>query len=276
MDRIADLSVFYLLQSPLFWLALIIISFYLIERLYFGIHCLEWTSRRTRHLSYCNGIAGFYKSEIDGTSELQQTADSVSHGRNVEHCNGHVLQNDDMPTVFHNFIQKRLIPAFHSQCQQGDHKFAVLALSNISRVDDIENVKFRQITFNGVPLVDSSRAMYPQPYRYENYIVARPDGSVHPEAMIMAQVPALVKAYKLKERCYIRCRKPKFGILYCWTMPCSTCTKLIIQSLSGVCSVRVVVAYTQRNETEKDHVIHKNRQMLTSAGFAVVKVDAGK
>lgn len=282
MEEIIDLAVTlfcYVTHAPLFWVALVFASFYLIERLDLGIHCFRWTSTSGRDRStsgrdrgFCNGSVYCRESKLDGICALQQTADSENQDRNGKlHSNGHVCR---VPPVFHNFIQKRLIPSFHSQCQDGEHNFAVLVLSTITSVHDIESVKFRQVTFNGMPLVDPRRITYPQSYRYENYVVSRPDGSDHPEAMIMRQVPALIKAYKMKERCYIRNPTPKFGVLYSSTMPCSACTKLIIKSLSGVCAVGVILAYTHRNE-EKGSLIRKSHQMLTSAGFVVVKVDAG-
>lgn len=251
----------YVLQTPLFWWTFIITSFYLIERLDLGIHSFRW--RRSRDQGYCNGSIDSHEEETDGPNDKCQV-------RNGKNSNGHLHMNG---AVFHSFIQKRVIPNFRSQCQEGEHSFSVLILSNITSVQDIERVKFRQVTFNGMPLVDSKRTMYPKPYRYENYIVARPDQSEHPEAMIMKEVPALVKAYGSKERCYIRNPVPKFGLLYSWTMPCSVCTKLIVKSLSKVCSEKVVLAYTRSNETEKESVVRDSHRILTSSGFMVVRVE---
>lgn len=263
----------HVLQTPLFWWAFIIISFCLIEILDLGTHSLRWTTRVSRDKAYCNGSVHRYEEETGGPcGELHQTPDPAGRDRMVKKINGHVNQNG-VPMVFHNFIQRRLIPTFRSQCQDRDYRFSVLVLSDITSVQDIEKVKFKQITFNGMPLVDPRKIMYPPSYRYENFIVARPSESEHPEAMIMKEIPALVKAYGLNERCHIRSPTPKFVLLYSWTMPCSACSKLIVKSLSRVCIKRVMLAYSQKNEAEKDSVVRESHQILTSAGFVVVKVD---
>ena len=276
--------VYHFLQTPIFWWAFIFLSFYLIEKFDFGSDCFSLTWIRkgwkeacsyTRNDSRCyTSIVVCPESETDGAIELQPTLDEASSAGDDGYYSDQVLQNGQVQTTLQNFVQKRLIPSFQSHCLEGDDRFAVLVLSNITNVDDIGEVKFRQVTFNGVPLVDSSRTTYPQSYRYENYVVARPNGSEHPEALIMRQIPALVRAYKQKERCYIRNPTPKFGILYCRTMPCAMCTKLILKFLAGVCSEKTVLAYTQRNVTENRSVIRRSQDLLISAGFMLVQMVA--
>lgn len=195
-------------------------------------------------------------------------------------CNGHVsnghahgmngVNRRTVPKVFHEFMQSQVIPRFRKQCTRKDSgDFAMLVFTHIDSLWDIESVQFRQITFNGKPLVDSKLTTYPEQYRYDNYIVARTSETEHPEALIANKVPALLAAFGKAERCYIRNPVPKFGILYTRSVPCGQCTEKIIKSLAGVCRKQTVMAYSEENTLDGKESI----QRLTAAGFIVVKIN---
>ena len=250
-------------MNPICWWAAIFLALFLIERYQLGTHCFSWPNGAAK-----NKIER--KTFMNGTIRGLDTTD----GKCV---NGmHHSKDIQIPYVFHKFVRTKVMSQFQLQCQSSDNRFAVLVFSRIKNLMDIEKVDFKQITFNGRSLVDSRLSMYPQDYRFENYVVARLGSrdTEHPESLITEKVPLLLSAYGRSERCYLRETTPKFAILYCWAMPCIHCTQLIIKSLSGVCSKGVVVAYSNltvpggggKKEGEKSH------QLLTDAGFIVVNI----
>lgn len=255
--------------SPLSWWILIIFSLFLIEKFELGPHSFSvcwWTSSKRSKVKQVmmNGAFPQHYDSIDGTS---------INGHDILHAksNGVMQTKNGVPLVFHNFIRRQIIPKFSSQRQENNEMFAVLVLSRISSLEEIREVKFKLITFNGQPLVNSRLITYPQEYRYENYVVARSGKTRHPEALITKQVPKLVQAYGKSERCYLRNPAPKFGLLYSWFLPCSHCTDLIIERLSGVCKKEMVLAYSHLGG-EGDEM---NSKRLTDAGFTVVRVESG-
>lgn len=251
-----------IVTSSLTWWSLVILALYLLERFDLGVHSLPWNwkKRRSSLKGWMNGSLN-HKDSIDGPS-------TCSNGH-IHRPNG--ISRRTVPIIFHEFIQSQVIPAFRMQCTRKDNggDFAVLVFTHIDSLQDVTSILFRQITFNGKPLVDSRLTTYPEHYRYDNYIVARSSQTEHPEALIASEVPALLAAYRKAERCYIRNPVPKFGVLYARSMPCSVCTEKIIKSLAGVCRKRTVVAYS--DEDTRDGI--KNAQRLTNAGFIVVKIN---
>lgn len=245
-----------LLSSPVTFWILIILTLQLIERFHLGPHIFTW--RRRRSLStepWTNVTCDF----IDGQG-LQ--SNGVGHAQ-------YSANEKTAPSVFQKFIQTKLIPTFCKQCKNKDDKFAVLVFSQINSLHEIKKLIFKQITFNGKPLVDSRQTTYPEKYRLENYIVAQSSQTEHPEALIAKQVPALLAAFRKSERCHIHNPTPKFGILYSWEMPCPECSKSIIKSLAGVCRRKVVLAYSQESTGEGK----ENVKRLTDAGITVVKIN---
>ena len=247
-----------MLHSSITWWSLVVLSLYLLERFDLGMHSFPWNWRKRKEYEngWLNGWIG--KGSIDGP------------------CNGHIHAhrrsglNRSVPLIFHRYIRSQVIPTFRKQCvRRGiDKNFAMLVFTHIDSLLDIEQLVFRQITFNGKPLVDSKLTTYPERYRYDNYLVARASESDHAEALIADRVPALLAAYGQAERSHIRNPVPWFGILYSRTMPCGQCTEKIIQSLAGVCRKRTVIVYSEDDDLDGK----VNAKRLTKAGFVVVRI----
>lgn len=253
-----------LTTNPLSWWIFTILALYLMERFELGPHSFPWNWRKKQtHLdtNSCSNGSSKHHESTDGP-----TVAMTSVGKHIKCVR---KDNGVVPQIFHRFIQTHLIPTFRMQCKDKDDQFAVLILSQIDTLHDVGTVVFRQVTFNGTPLVDSRLTTYPEKYRYDNYIVARSAKTEHPEALIAREVPTLLAAFRKVERCYIRNPVPRTGIFYSWNMPCSQCTELIVKSLSGACRKKVVIAYTQENAKEGK----KNLQCLVEAGFTVVRIN---
>ena len=176
-----------------------------------------------------------------------------------------------IPDSFRKFVRSQVIPTFRMHCRNSDGRFSVLVFSHVSSLRDVGRTSFRQITFNGKPLVDSSQATYPEAYRYENYVVARSNGNEHPEGLIAKEVTALLAGFGRAERCYIRNPVPTFGLLYCSSLPCHACSKKIAESLSRVCRKRMVVAYSHEEGTKEQ--IRASIRCMVDAGISVTKID---
>lgn len=246
--------------SSLTWWSLLVLALYLLEKFDVGVHSLPWHWRRRRKISLV--LKGGW---TNGSTE-------TTDGYMVQTCCSRHASNGTVPSTFHDFIRSQVIPSFRMQCSghgTDSEDFAVLVLTHISSLEDVGKVPFRQITFNGKPIVDSRLTTYPEKYRYDNYVAARSSETKHPEALIAGQVPSLLSAYGRAERSYLRNPTPKLGILYTRTMPCDQCTEEIIKSLGGVCRERTVLAYS-----EEDMRIGsaENRQRLRAAGFTVVRI----
>lgn len=277
-----------ILRSPFLWWSVIISLFYLIEKLDLGVHCFSWLDRlrrRRRHhhdnnAAVCNGkqtlhtVNGIHSGSNHSECEESKIGNGCTGNgriRNGHSYSGHVIQNGHVPTVLNDFIRRAVIPTFKPHTEGKEPHFSVLVLSNISSVGEVKHVNFRQVTFNGRPFVDPKLTVYPQSYRYENYIVARPSGDKHAEALIIKDLQTLLKAYGVKERCYLRSPAPKFGLMYCWTMPCSDCTQLLVNRLSSVCSQKFVLVYSHEN-SEKWSKVQESRRTLKAAGILVAKI----
>ena len=199
---------------------------------------------------------------------------TVGNGHAI--LNGHkiqreyIVENGHVLIVLKNFILNTVIPTFRWQAK-GEPDFSVLVFSNISSMQRIKEINFSLVTFDSMPLVNSKMTTYPQSYRYDNYIVARPSGSNHAEDLIINELKSLIKAYGTKERCFLRNPVPKFGLLYSWTMPCSDCAKAIASSLSKLCSYKFVLVYSQQNYQRRDRT-EESLRVLKEAGVLVAKV----
>ena len=242
-------------NNPLSWWILILLVLYLMEVLQIGPHSFPWNWKKEKagkgSSKVCmNGVKGplYERDECDGD------------------------QQGEAPEAFHRFIRTRVVPTFRKQCVNGNNRFAVLLFSHVNNLRHVKNTRFRQITFNGKPLVDASLATYPEAYRYENYGVARSNDSEHPEALIAKQVPALLAGFGKAERCYLRNPIPTFGILYTSAAPCSQCTADIIRSLATVCRKRMVVVYDSHNDDSKESETEKNFQRMMEAGISVIRI----
>lgn len=257
--------------SPISWWVFIIFSLYLMERFQLGTHSLPWNYwRRKSKVSpqyvkeWRNGFK--HDDEAEDVDGCMMTEHLHAYKNGVRHVNG--LSNRPFPQQFKEFIRSQVVPKFRMQCKNNEGRFAVLILSHISSLRNTQDLVFRQITFNGKPLVDSTLTTYPEPYRFENYVVAQSTESVHPEVSLVRQIPALLAGFGRTERCYLRDPVPRTGILYCSEMPCSACTELLVESLAGVCKKRTVLAYSQ-DETKDGK---KNFQRLVDAGISVIKI----
>ncbi len=243
-------------NNPLTWWILILLGLYLMEVFQLGPHSLPWNWRREKNSK--------------NTKECKNGSLKASYSNGIgpyDECDGSTV-----PDTFHRFVRTKIIPTFRMQCKDSDERFAVLVFSHVTSLRDVRHTRFRQITFNGQPLVNPSLVTYPEAYRYENYVVARPDGNNHPEVLITKQVPNLLAGFGKAERCYIRNPIPTFGILYCSSLPCSQCTGKIIDSLSTVCRKRMVVAYGQQEDDDTKEA-KANFQRMVDAGISVVKID---
>ena len=263
-------TLFILMRSPLFWWIIVFCLFFIIEKFDLGIHCFSWFKNLKKGQADCsNGTVSNSEEQVDGANGFHPISNSDLHDSRT--TNSHVLQNGHVPVVLHNFVRHKLIPTFSSHSKEEDPHFSVLVLSNIPSEQKIKEVKFRQVTFNGMPLVDPQRLTYPHSYRYENYIVARPSESEHAEAMIVKELKSLVKAYGVKERCYLRTPVPKFGLLYSRTMPCTECIELVAKTLPSICSQKIVLVYSQESSEERD-IVQENLRTLKNAGIMVAKI----
>lgn len=258
--------------SPLSWWTVIILSLWVMEKFELGVHSLPWNyywRTKKRDLSpvhtngdWRNGFSG-HGEDTDGSSD---NLHAYSNG--VAHLNG--FSRPLVPLQFKKFIRSQVVPKFRMQCKNSDGRFAMLVFTHLRSLREIQGLEFRQITFNEKPLIDPSVATYPEPYRLENYVVAQATSTEHPEGLIARQIPALLAGFGRAERCFLRDPVPRTGIMYCWEMPCSVCTGLLIDSLSGVCRKRTILAYSQ--DDTKDG--KKNFQRLVDAGISVIKISA--
>ena len=257
--------------SPLSWWIVIILSLCVMEKFELGVHSLPWNyywRRKKRDLSPIHTTADWFSrhGEFEDTDGSSDNSHPSSNG--VGHLNG--LGRPLVPLQFKKFIRLQVVPRFRMQCKNNDGRFAMLVLTHMRSLREIQSLEFRQITFNGKPLVDPSVTTYPESYRLENYVVAQGTSTEHPEVSIAKQIPVLLAGFGKAERCFLRDPVPRTGILYCWEMPCSDCTGLLIDSLSGVCRKKTILAYSQ--DDPKDG--KKNFQRLVDAGISVIKITA--
>lgn len=259
------------ISSPLSWWIFIILSLYLMEKFELGTHSLPWNfyRRSKSKVEAPNHVRerpwwrnnGFSKHDVD------EDCSAMSRHSNGVKC-VHGLSRRISLQQFQEFAHSQLVPKFRMQCKNDNGKFAVLVFSHITSLQDAKDLVFRQITFNGKPLVDAAQTTYPEAYRLENYIAAQGTELEHPEVAIARQVPALLAGFGRAERCYLRNPVPAIGILYCWEMPCSKCTGLLIECLSGICRKRTILAYSK--EGTKEGKI--NFQRLVDAEISVIKI----
>lgn len=263
--------------SPFFWWAFVVLSFYLMERFEVGTHLLSWSYWRKRKIN--NHDVHLCEDSIDGPmmkNHSEQITAPHSHsngvaGNGVAGANGF---NRTLPPNLQEFLHSYLMPTFRMQrsARNTHGKFAVLVFSHINSTHDLQELEFRQVTFKTKPLIDSARSTYPEAYRFDNYVVAQSTESEHPEALIASKVPLLLAAFAKAERCYVRHPVPRTAILYCQEMPCSVCTGLLVESLSGVCRNKTILAYSEGDTEVKDG--KKSVQRLVEAGISVFKIDA--
>lgn len=261
----------YVVGSPISWWIFIILSLYVMEKFELGIHSLPWNywrrRRRKGNVSHTKDWRNWFSKDGESVDGSALTDHLYADSNGVGHVNG-LSSRPLIPLQFKKFIRSQVVPRFRMQCKNSDGRFAMLVFSHISSLHEIQDVAFRQITFNGKPLVDPALTTYPESYRLENYIVAQGTASEHPEVLIARQIPNLLAGFGKAERCYLRDPVPTTGIVYCWEMPCSTCTGLLIESLSGVCRKITVLAYNQDGVEDGK----KNIKRLVDAGISVIKL----
>jgi hypothetical protein len=248
--------------SPLSWWLFIILSLCVMERFELGVHSLPWNYWKRKDTA--KNEYSRYNRDTDGTGSIYNHFQA--NGNCVRHVNG--LSRPLVPLQFKQFIRLQLVPRFRNQCRNRDGRFAVLILSHMNSLRQTQGMEFRQITFDEKPLVDSSLTSYPEAYRLENYIAAQSTATEHPEVSIAQQIPALLAGFGRAERNYLRDPTPNTGILYCSEMPCTACTELLIDSLSGVCRRKTILAYSQDGPNNRKD----NFQRLVNAGISVIKI----
>lgn len=260
-DSVLRLAYYLATSSISWWALLLLLSLFLMERFDLGTHSLPWKLWRKDTKMWCSydSVDGGYRSG------------GMRNG-NTQHNGGCVNGIERTPSIFHDFILSKVIPTFQMQRRDDNNRFAVLAFTHLKSLHDIRDLAFKQITFNGKPLVDPRLPTYPETYRLENYIVTRETQSKHPEVLIAKQIPALLSAFGKAERCHMRSPAPKMCVLYCSAMPCAECTRELISSLTGVCRNRTVLAYSQEDTDSKEGIV--NRQHLTNAGISVIKINS--
>lgn len=255
------------ISSSITWWVISLLALLLIERYDLGLHSLPWHHHyhySNRKLIWNRAVGSSSLDTIDGDVETD------GYGKS---------SNCLVPMEFYSFISNFVIPNFSLQCQSKGQNYAVLSLTRIDSLHKISALSFEHITFNGKPLVDPKKCVYPEAYRYVNYVVARTTTTTsssnskddqHPLALIAKQVPSLLRAYRASERSYMRDPVPRFGVLYCHTVPCcSVCTHLITKALAGMCSRKIVLAYS---ELKGSGGVEESINCFLKAGFLLAEV----
>jgi deoxycytidylate deaminase len=117
-------------------------------------------------------------------------------------------------------------------------------------------------------LVDNSFVSFPTDDDLVNYIVARPDQRysppLHTEEILLSRFDALKNRFPGSPISTV--------LIYSWLMPCSGCTKLLIQKFKN-CPCKVIVAYNSDwTKAISDEDNQENRNLLRGAGIDVYQI----
>lgn len=117
-------------------------------------------------------------------------------------------------------------------------------------------------------LVDNSFVSFPTDDDLVNYIVARPDQRYSPP--LHAEETLLDRFDTLKDR--FPGSQISTVLVYSWLMPCSGCTKLLIQKFKN-CPYKVIVAYNNDwTKAISDKENEENRNLLRRTGIDVYQI----
>ena len=166
---------------------------------------------------------------------------------------------------FHTFVQ-HVVGLFKHQRKEG-HQFALLYLTSQDFTTSMctANVAFRTalgIVQTPEDATDNEVATFP-PSNLCNFIVARPDGPHHTEALLLERFDDLMESYGSF--------LVRSIVLYTWLLPCVNCMNRIIDRLRYLRDhLKVIVIYTSNGfgvtQEKADRII----QDLREAGIIVV------
>ena len=164
-----------------------------------------------------------------------------------------------IPRQFNEFI-KNVISLFRGQRLQGD-QFAVLIFTAESRLNRMGELQFQP----SYPLVNNRYPYFPRD-NLGNYIVARPDGGHHCEAIIFHQRRLLQDIY--------RNVNPRCIILYSWILPCTGCTNEILRYYRNISPPRpkMIVIFTVHWDGLTDEENERNIDWMRQAEIIVERV----
>ena len=173
---------------------------------------------------------------------------------------------------FHIFI-KRVIELFKDQRSREKYQFAVLFLTSQQDITTTGFYKMTQTMFSRTRLevnspgtaTDKTCSTHPPDRDLCNYVVARPDGRKHAEALLMNKLDTLLRQYQS-----VGMPECQTVVLYTWLLPCDSCADTIIRKLGQEGQrLRVILIYTSKvREVTENHactIISK----LEAAGITV-------
>lgn len=190
-------------------------------------------------------------------------------------------------------VRTQLIDNFHLQRKSGS-QFAVILLLDGKKSGN--KLNFKPCDRNKKPLCNCSELFYPPPTEYVNYIVSRPSikphwivkflyllnrsqcYQMHAEVAIFSEFGTLMERFKEHYH-----SNPNTIVLFSWLFPCSLCTNLIIENLSGANFhqqypgiQQIIVTYkTYWKRTSKEEN-ERNIIRLRQSGFKVVRIEYKK
>lgn len=193
-----------------------------------------------------------------------------------------------------HLLRQQVIEKFHPQRKSGS-QFAVFMLLDGRKSG--YRLTFKPCDSDRKPLCDSNHIFYPSPTEYVNYIVSRPSikpnrivkflylavarshhYQTHAEEVIFPEVGTLVERFKMENH---SC--PNTIILFSWLFPCTVCTDLIIENLSGAgfrqqypTIQNIILAYKSYWKRVSKDENEKNVVRLRQEGFKLVRVEYAK
>ena len=172
--------------------------------------------------------------------------------------------------AFDKFIIKKVISVFHWQRQERD-QFAVIIFTEENNLSKMKDTRFKPCdprVWCNTPLVNNNFPYFPCG-DLGNYLVARPDEGRHCEKIIFHQIHLLQNAYRR-----VHPGGPRCIILYSWLLPCSGCTREILDYYSNISAPRpkMVVAYTVWWCEVADAENQRNIEQMQQAGIIVKKI----
>lgn len=212
--------------------------------------------------------------------EVAEKALSVSRNADTTELDKDISSltiSENLPPEFFRFIEGVIIERFNDQ-RENNYQFAVVLLTphelisiRKTKIQPLEHKELNQDRYT-----DSKLPFFPPGSEvFSNYIVARPHERKHAEEILLDNFAVLWKKFnEYYTEVEENCGKPRYIILYSWLMPCSTCVKAIIDTLSHYNSARVIVAYTLDWFLEQNN--ERNRAVLKSKGITVQKVPYNK
>lgn len=213
--------------------------------------------------------------------EVAEKALSVSRNADTTELDKDISSltiSENLPPEFFRFIEGVIIERFNDQ-RENNYQFAVVLLTphelisiRKTKIQPLEHKELNQDRYT-----DSKLPFFPPGSElFSNYVVARPHEGKHAEEILLENFAVLWMKFNeyYAKKVEKNCGEPRYIILYSWLMPCSTCVKAIIDSLSHYNSARVIIAYTLDWVLEQNN--ERNRAVLKSKGITVQKVPYNK